>query len=292
MIKLYEEIDKKFKQVLVIDVAIIILVTIFIVNIMKPGIALALALTALYAVLLCSVLYIINLYEKKATKKFQRTVDKLNSNTDLRGLERELVKLSKRNIDDKLHSFITVLLLGVYINQGKKEKAKEIVETFQPTYYDKEAGDLVRITYLNNITQYYIDIEELSIAKSYADLFIETIISAGYLSPEFKEKFKKNYKFKMSFMDILEDKEEEFDRIKRRCLNELNEETTLLEKLSYNYILSMIYKKEKNKKKYNECIEFIKDNCKKYEEKNDKIKKAKKKEKKEKDKDKDKDKDK
>ena len=93
----------------------------------------------------------------------------------------------------------------------------------------------------------------------------------------------------MSFMDILEDKEEEFDRIKRRCLNELNEETTLLEKLSYNYILSMIYKKEKNKKKYNECIEFIKDNCKKYEEKNDKIKKAKKKEK---DKDKDKDKDK
>lgn len=292
MIKLYEEIDKKFKQVLVIDVAIIILVTIFIVNIMKPGIALALALTALYAVLLCSVLYIINLYEKKATKKFQRTVDKLNSNTDLRGLERELVKLSKRNIDDKLHSFITVLLLGVYINQGKKEKAKEIVETFQPTYYDKEAGDLVRITYLNNITQYYIDIEELSIAKSYADLFIETIISAGYLSPEFKEKFKKNYKFKMSFMDILEDKEEEFDRIKRRCLNELNEETTLLEKLSYNYILSMIYKKEKNKKKYNECIEFIKDNCKRYEEKNDKIKKAKKKEKKEKEKDKDKDKDK
>ena len=290
MIKLYEEIDKKFKQVLVIDVAIIILVTIFIVNIMKPGIALALALTALYAVLLCSVLYIINLYEKKATKKFQRTVDKLNSNTDLRGLERELVKLSKRNIDDKLHSFITVLLLGVYINQGKKEKAKEIVETFQPTYYDKEAGDLVRITYLNNITQYYIDIEELSIAKSYADLFIETIISAGYLSPEFKEKFKKNYKFKMSFMDILEDKEEEFDRIKRRCLNELNEETTLLEKLSYNYILSMIYKKEKNKKKYNECIEFIKDNCKRYEEKNDKIKKAKKKEKEKKEKDKDKDK--
>ena len=49
----------------------------------------------------------------------------------------------------------------------------------------------------------------------------------------------------MSFMDILEDKEEEFDRIKRRCLTELNEETTLLEKLSYNYILSMIYKKEK-----------------------------------------------
>ena len=51
--------------------------------------------------------------------------------------------------------------------------------------------DLVRITYLNNITQYYIDIEELSIAKSYADLFIETVISASYLSPEFKEKFKK-----------------------------------------------------------------------------------------------------
>lgn len=286
MIKLYEEIDKKFKQVLVIDVAVIILVTILIVNLIKPGITLALALTALYAVLLCSVLYIINLYEKKATKKFQRTVDKLNSNTDLRGLERELVKLSKRNIDDKLHSFITVLLLGVYINQGKKEKAKEIVETFQPTYYDKEAGDLVRITYLNNITQYYIDIEELSIAKSYADLFIETVISAGYLSPEFKEKFKKNYKFKMSFMDILEDKEEEFDRIKRRCLTELNEETTLLEKLSYNYILSMIYKKEKNKKKYNECIEFIKDNCKRYEEKSDKVKKAKKKDKKEKNKDK------
>ena len=255
----------------------IILVTILIVNLIKPGIVLALSLTVLYAILLSSVLYIINLYEKKATKKFQKTVDKLNSNTDLRGLERELVKLSKRDIDDKLHSFITVLLLGVYINQGKKEKAREIVETFQPTYYDKEAGDLVRITYLNNITQYYIDIEELSIAKSYADLFIETVISASYLSPEFKEKFKKNYKFKMSFMDILEDKEEEFDRIKRRCLTELNEETTLLEKLSYNYILSMIYKKEKNKKKYNECIDFIKDNCKRYEEDHDKVKKTKKK---------------
>ena len=286
MIKLYDEIEKKFKKVLIVDVTVIILTTVLIVSIIKPGIFLALALTVLYAILLCSVLYIIDLYEKKATKRFQRTVDKLNSNTDLRGLERELLKLSKRNIDDKLHSFITVLLLGVYINQGKKEKAKEIVETFQPTYYDKEAGDLVRITYLNNITQYYIDIEELSIAKSYADLFIETVISAGYLSPEFKEKFKKNYKFKMSFMDILEDKEEEFDRIKRRCLTELNEETTLLEKLSYNYILSMIYKKEKNKKKYNECIEFIKDNCKRYEEKSDKVKKAKKKDKKEKNKDK------
>ena len=78
-------------------------------------------------------------------------------------------------------------------------------------------------------------------------------------------------------MDILEDKEEEFDRIKRRCLTELNEETTLLEKLSYNYILSMIYKKEKNKKKYNECIDFIKDNCKRYEEDHDKVKKTKKK---------------
>ena len=277
MIKLYDEIDKKFKRVLVIDVAVIILFTVLVVNVLKPGILLAVALTGLYALLLCSVLYIINEFEKKATKKFQRTVDKLNSNTDLRGLERELVKLSKRNIDDKLHSFITVLLLGVYINQGKKEKAGEIVETFQPTYYDKEAGDLVRITYLNNITQYYIDIEELSIAKSYADLFIETIISASYLSPEFKEKFKKNYKFKMSFMDILEDKEEEFDRIKRRCLNELNEETTLLEKLSYNYILSMIYKKEKNKKKYKECIDFIKENCKRYEEKDKKVKKNKKK---------------
>lgn len=280
MIKLYDEIDKKFKRVLVIDVAIIILFTILIISFIKPGVFLALALTILYAVLLCSVLYIINLYEKKATKKFQRTVDKLNSNTDLRGLERELVKLSKKNIDDKLHSFITVLLLGVYINQGKTDKAKEIVETFQPTYYDKEAGDLVRITYLNNITQYYIDIEELSIAKSYADLFIETIISASYLSPEFKEKFKKNYKFKISFMDILEDKEEEFDRIKRRCFNELNDETTLLEKLSYNYILSMIYKKENNKKKYNECITYIKEHCKKYEEDSDKPKKSKSKKKK------------
>lgn len=284
MIKLYDEIDKKFKRVLVIDVAIIILFTILIISFIKPGVFLALALTILYAVLLCSVLYIINLYEKKATKKFQRTVDKLNSNTDLRGLERELVKLSKKNIDDKLHSFITVLLLGVYINQGKTDKAKEIVETFQPTYYDKEAGDLVRITYLNNITQYYIDIEELSIAKSYADLFIETIISASYLSPEFKEKFKKNYKFKISFMDILEDKEEEFDRIKRRCLNELNDETTLLEKLSYNYILSMIYKKENNKKKYNECITYIKEHCKKYEEDSDKPKKSKSKKKKNKEK--------
>lgn len=276
MIKLYDDINKKFKKVLVIDVAVIILITLLVVNFLKPGLVLAIVLTALYAILLCSVLYIINEYEKKATKKFQRTVDKLNSNTDLRGLEKELVKLSKKNIDDKLHSFITVLLLGVYINQGKKEKAKEIVETFQPTYYDKEAGDLVRITYLNNITQYYIDIEELSIAKSYADLFIETVISASYLSPEFKEKFKKNYKFKISFMDILEDKEEEFDRIKRRCLNELNEETTLLEKLSYNYILSMIYKKEKNKKKYKECIDFIKDNCKRYEEENEKERKNKK----------------
>lgn len=284
MIKLYDEIDKKFKRVLVIDVAIIILFTILIISFIKPGVFLALALTILYAVLLCSVLYIINLYEKKATKKFQRTVDKLNSNTDLRGLERELVKLSKKNIDDKLHSFITVLLLGVYINQGKTDKAKEIVETFQPTYYDKEAGDLVRITYLNNITQYYIDIEELSIAKSYADLFIETIISASYLSPEFKEKFKKNYKFKISFMDILEDKEEEFDRIKRRCLNELNDETTLLEKLSYNYILAMIYKKENNKKKYNECITYIKEHCKKYEEDSDKPKKSKSKKKKNKEK--------
>ena len=276
MIKLYDDINKKFKKVLVIDVAVIILITLLVVNFLKPGLVLAIVLTALYAILLCSVLYIINEYEKKATKKFQRTVDKLNSNTDLRGLEKALVKLSKKNIDDKLHSFITVLLLGVYINQGKKEKAKEIVETFQPTYYDKEAGDLVRITYLNNITQYYIDIEELSIAKSYADLFIETVISASYLSPEFKEKFKKNYKFKISFMDILEDKEEEFDRIKRRCLNELNEETTLLEKLSYNYILSMIYKKEKNKKKYKECIDFIKDNCKRYEEENEKERKNKK----------------
>ena len=275
MIKLYDEIEKKFKKVLIVDVTVIILTTVLIVSIIKPGIFLALALTVLYAILLCSVLYIIDLYEKKATKRFQRTVDKLNSNTDLRGLERELLKLSKRNIDDKLHSFITVLLLGVYINQGKTDKAREIVETFQPTYYDKEAGDLVRITYLNNITQYYIDIEELSIAKSYADLFIETVISASYLSPEFKEKFKKNYKFKISFMDILEDKEEEFDRIKRRCLNELNDETTLLE----NYILSMIYKKENNKKKYNECIKYIKDNCKKYEEDSSKEKKTRKKKK-------------
>ena len=39
----------------------------------------------------------------------------------------------------------------------------------------------------------------------------------------------------------------------------------------------MIYKKEKNKKKYNECIDFIKDNCKRYEEDHDKVKKAKKK---------------
>ena len=44
MIKLYEEIDKKFKQVLVIDVTIIILVTILIVNLIKPGIILALVL--------------------------------------------------------------------------------------------------------------------------------------------------------------------------------------------------------------------------------------------------------
>ena len=29
--------------------------------------------------------------QNKATEKFQRTVDKLNSNTDLRGLEKELV---------------------------------------------------------------------------------------------------------------------------------------------------------------------------------------------------------
>ena len=282
MIKLYDEINKKFKRVLVIDVTVIILITICVVNFIKPGLILALALTGLYALLLCSVLYIINEYEKKATKKFQRTVDKLNSNTDLKGLEKELVKLSKRNIDEKLHSFITVLLLGVYINQGKKEKAGEIVETFQPTYYDKEAGDLVRITYLNNITQYYIDIEELSIAKSYADLFIETIISASYLSPEFKEKFKKNYKFKMSFMDILEGKEEEYDRIKRRCLNELNEDTTLLEKLSYNYILAMIYKREKDKKKYNECIAYIKKNLKNNNDNNKKGNKKKKKSKKDK----------
>ena len=61
MIKLYEEIDKKFKKALVVDVAIIILITILIVNFIKPGIALALALTVLYAILLCSVLYIINL---------------------------------------------------------------------------------------------------------------------------------------------------------------------------------------------------------------------------------------
>ena len=74
MIKLYEEIDRKFKKTLVIDVAVIILVTIIIVNLIKPGILLALALTVLYAVLLCSVLYIINLYEKKATRKFQKTV--------------------------------------------------------------------------------------------------------------------------------------------------------------------------------------------------------------------------
>ena len=72
MIKLYDEIEKKFKQVLVIDVAAIILVTILIVNLIKPGIVLALSLTVLYAILLSSVLYIINLYEKKATKKFQK----------------------------------------------------------------------------------------------------------------------------------------------------------------------------------------------------------------------------
>ena len=260
MIKLYDEINKKFKKVLVVDVSVIILITLIVIIFIKPGLILALLLATLYASLLCTVLCIINIYEKKATKKFRKTMYKIYSNTDLRGLEQELVKLSRKNIDDKLRSFIIVLLLGVYINQGKKEKAKVIVESFQPTYYDKEAGDLVKIIYLNNITQYYIDVEELSIAKSYADLFIETIISASYLSPELKEKFKKNYKFKMSFIDILEDKEEEFDRIKRRCLNELNEEITLLEKVSYNYILSMIYKKEKNKKKYNECIDFIKDN--------------------------------
>ena len=92
MIKLYDEIEKKFKKVLIVDVTVIILTTVLIVSIIKPGIFLALALTVLYAILLCSVLYIIDLYEKKATKRFQRTVDKLNSNTDLRGLERELIK--------------------------------------------------------------------------------------------------------------------------------------------------------------------------------------------------------
>ena len=38
----------------------------------------------------------------------------------------------------------------------------------------------------------------------------------------------------------------------------------------------MIYKKEKNKKKYKECIDFIKDNCKRYEEENEKERKNKK----------------
>ena len=84
MIKLYDDINKKFKKVLVIDVAVIILITLLVVNFLKPGLVLAIVLTALYAILLCSVLYIINEYEKKATKKFQRTVDKLNSSTDLR----------------------------------------------------------------------------------------------------------------------------------------------------------------------------------------------------------------
>ena len=60
MIKLYDEINKKFKRVLVIDVTVIILITICVVNFIKPGLILALALTGLYALLLCSVLYIIN----------------------------------------------------------------------------------------------------------------------------------------------------------------------------------------------------------------------------------------
>ena len=153
MIKLYDEIDKKFKKVLVVDVSVIILITLIVIIFIKPGLILALLLATLYAALLCTVLCIINKYEKKATKKFKKTMYKIYSNTDLRGLEQELIKLSRKNIDDKLRSFIIVLLLGVYINQGKKEKAKEIVESFQPTYYDKEAGDLVKTIYLNNITQ-------------------------------------------------------------------------------------------------------------------------------------------
>ncbi len=260
MIKLYEEIEKKFKLVLIIDIVIIILATVLVIALIKPGIILALVLTILYAILLGTVLWIINYYEKKAIKKFQYTIAKLNKKSDMKGLEKLLTKLSKRNLDDKLHSFIVVLLLGVYINRGKTDKAKDIVETFQPIYYSGETGELIRIIYLNNITQYYIDIEELSIAKSYADLFIETIISAEHISPETKEEFKKNYKFKMSFIDVLEDKEEEFDRIKRRCLNELKEDISLLERVSYNYILAMVYEKENNKKKYKECINFIKKN--------------------------------
>ena len=56
MIKLYDEIEKKFKKVLIVDVTVIILTTVLIVSIIKPGIFLALALTVLYAILLCSVL--------------------------------------------------------------------------------------------------------------------------------------------------------------------------------------------------------------------------------------------
>ena len=48
----------------------------------------------------------------------------------------------------------------------------------------------------------------------------------------------------MSFMDILEDKEEEFDRIKRRCLTELNEETTKNKKRLYRLLCDCMSEKD------------------------------------------------
>lgn len=258
MIKLYEDINKRYTSCMTIIAVVTLIVTAIIIRFVAPGIVLALALTIILAALVASILYIIKVFEDQATARYKKRINELSSNYNLKGLSKELKTLSERNIDDRLKSFMKVSLLGVYLNQGNLKAAKKIVEEFEPTYYTKEAGELVKITYLNNLTQYYIDSKELDDAKKYAKELKKTISSAEFINKYDKKRFNTSYKFKMSYMDIVEDNEEAYDKIKEDCIKMLNENTNVLEKISYNYILSMIYKKQKNNKEYKKCIEEIK----------------------------------
>ncbi|MBQ9024168.1 MAG: hypothetical protein IJ105_02985 [Bacilli bacterium] len=254
MLKLYEDLYKKYTLVVILGGLFVLFLTLF----LTFSIILALFLCTIFIFV---VAFFFNIQADKRIKVVSKHYYDCDAETYTKTYETFYKRLKIGITDNKeLEPFVRIGLSTGYISLGKNKEALDILSDFNPIFKNTKISMMNKVTYLNNLIVVYRNLKQYEEAKVRLNELSE-MINYPKVDNELKYLIESAYMSNKISLDIYENPTKENLKYAENYYKDiLKLSKSKSDIVNYNYKLAYINEKLKNKKAELKYLNFVIEN--------------------------------
>ena len=196
-------------------------------------------MSIIWFIYLLVIIYIFNIV---AGKKFNKTIIKMSNDCIIEDYIKEMTNLYSKAINEKLKMIIAISLSTGYFYKNDNKKALKLLESFEPKFSTNKNEIVWKTIYYNNIAVFNLELgnqiktkETLEIMKEFAKEISIPKESKKYIEEQI-EFIENNLLLKNN------SSKKDLKLLEKFYISKINEDTSKLNNVMFNYKLSEIYK--------------------------------------------------